>query len=110
MSTPPRPGMEGLTLVLLRRRPDRPDLPEDAENRIQQAHLDFLDSLRQRGVMAAAGPFRNGLDETLRGLCVYRVGVEEARQYAAEDPAVRAGWLDPEALTWWFGAGEVRLA
>ncbi|MFC5260663.1 YciI family protein [Kribbella qitaiheensis] len=109
MSTPPRPGMEGLTLVLLRRRPDRPDLPEDEEDRIQQAHLDFLDSLRQRGLMAAAGPFRDGLDATLSGLCIYRVGVEEARQYAAEDPAVQAGWLDPEALTWWFRAGEVRL-
>nr|WP_255512864.1 YciI family protein [Kribbella sp. VKM Ac-2568] len=78
-------------------------------NRIQQAHLDFLDSLRQRGLMAAAGPFRDGMDATLSGLCIYRVGVEEARQYAAEDPAVQAGWLDPEALTWWFRAGEVRL-
>lgn len=39
-----------------------------------------------------------------------RVGVEEARLHAAEDPAVRAGWLDPEALTWWFRAGDLRLS
>ncbi|MFI6832085.1 YciI family protein [Kribbella sp. NPDC050241] len=109
MSTPPRPGMESLTLVLLRRPADPPALPEDEQDRIQQAHLAFLDARRTEGVMGAAGPFRDHDDETLRGLCLYRVGIEEARRHSADDPAVRAGILTAEAITWWFREGEVRL-
>jgi len=101
--------MESLTLVLLRRPDDPPDLPDDEADQIQGAHLAFLDGLRAQGVMGAAGPFRDHSDETLRGLCVYRVGIDEARRHAAEDPAVRAGLLSAEPITWWFRAGEVRL-
>lgn len=109
MSTPPRPGMERLTLVLLRRPADPPDFAEDEADRIQQAHLDFLDGMRAAGVMGAAGPFRDQDDQVLRGLCAYRVGVEEARKHAAEDPAVQAGMLEAEVLTWWFREGEISL-
>ena len=110
MSTPPRPGMERLTLILLRRPADPPDLPDDEADEIQQAHLDFLDRLRKSGVMGAAGPFRDHDDEKLRGLCVYRVGIDEARRHAADDPAVQAGLLVAEPITWWFREGEIRLA
>ena len=110
MSAPPRPGMESLTLVLLRRPAAPAHLTEDESDRIQQAHLDFLDGKRAAGVMAAAGPFRDHDDQVLRGLCVYRTGIDEARKHAAEDPAVRAGLLEAEVITWWFRAGEVRLA
>jgi uncharacterized protein YciI len=102
--------MESLTLVLLRRPADPPVLPDDEQDRIQAAHLDFLDRLRKEGVMGAAGPFRDHEDEKLRGLCVYRTGIEEARRHAAEDPAVHAGILEAEAITWWFREGEIRLA
>jgi len=101
--------MESLTLVLLRRPADPPDLPEDEQDRIQQAHLAFLDARREEGVMGAAGPFRDHDDEMLRGLCLYRIGIEDACRHAAEDPAVRAGILTAEAITWWFREGEVRL-
>jgi hypothetical protein len=60
--------------------------------------------------MGAAGPFRDHEDEKLRGLCVYRTGIEEARRHAADDPAVHAGILEAEAITWWFREGELRLA
>ncbi|MFI5695791.1 YciI family protein [Kribbella sp. NPDC051586] len=110
MSTPPRPGMESLTLVLLRRPAAPTAFADDEADRIQQAHLDFLDGKRAAGVMGAAGPFRDHDDQVLRGLCAYRTGVEEARKRAAEDPAVRAGMLEAEVITWWFRAGEVRLA
>jgi uncharacterized protein YciI len=59
--------------------------------------------------MGAAGPFRDQDDQVLRGLCAYRVGVEEARKRAAEDPAVQAGMLEAEVLTWWFREGEISL-
>ncbi|MEU4195083.1 YciI family protein [Kribbella sp. NPDC026611] len=109
MSTPPRPGMESLTLILLRRPATPAGLSEAETDRIQQAHLDFLDRLRADGVMGAAGPFRDHDDQVLRGLCVYRTGIDEARRHAADDPAVQAGLLEAEAITWWFRAGEVSL-
>lgn len=109
MSTPPRPGMESLTLVLLRRPASPTEFADDEADRIQQAHLDFLDGKRSAGVMGAAGPFRDQDDQMLRGLCVYRVDIEEARKHAAEDPAVQAGMLEAEVVTWWFREGEIRL-
>ncbi|WP_344158075.1 YciI family protein [Kribbella yunnanensis] len=109
MSTAPRPGMESLTLILLRRPANPPDLSDDESDAVQAAHLTFLDKLRTEGVMGAAGPFREQTDETLRGLCVYRVGLDEARQHAAADPAVQAGILVAEPITWWFRKGEIHL-
>ncbi len=109
MSGPPAPGMEGLTLVVLRRPPDATDYPEDELDRIQAEHIAFLDLQRDRGVLAAAGPFRDGGDESLRGLAVYRVGVEETRAIVAQDPAIRAHRMTGEVVTWWFREGEVRL-
>ena len=102
--------MESLTLVLLRRPATPPVLPAEEQDRVQQAHLDFFDALRKQGVMGAAGPFRDHADQKLRGLCIYRTGIEEARRHAAEDPAVQAGTLEAEPITWWFRAGELRLA
>lgn len=101
--------MESVALVLLRRPATPASLTEDEQDRIQEAHLAFLDTLREQGVMGAAGPFRDHDDERLRGLCVYRTDVDGARRYAAEDPAVQAGMLEAEAITWWFRAGEIRL-
>jgi len=101
--------MLSLTLVLLRRPANPPVLSDDDQDRIQQAHLAFLDALRKEGVMGAAGPFRDHDDQTLRGLCVYRTDLEQARRHAANDPSVQAGTLEAEAITWWFRAGEIQL-
>lgn len=101
--------MASWTLVLLRSPEREPDLSEAEQDRIQDAHLAFLTSLRERGVLATAGPFRDRADESIRGLCVYRVDVEEARREAAEDPAVKAGALVAHAFTWWFPAGDLSL-
>jgi uncharacterized protein YciI len=101
--------MESLALVLLRRPFDPPALPKDEQDRIQEAHLAFLDALRKGGVMGAAGPFRDHDDETLRGLCVCRTDIEQAHRYAADDPAVQAGLLEAVPITWWFRPGEIHL-
>jgi uncharacterized protein YciI len=109
MSEAPVPGMESLTLVVLRRPPDATDYPEEELDRIQAGHLAFLAEQRERGALAAAGPFRDHADETLRGLCIYRTGLEETRSIIANDPALRANRMTGEVVTWWFGAGEVRV-
>ena len=109
MSKAPRGGMESVTLVVLRRPSDAPELPEDELDRIQEDHLAFLDEQLAEGALAAAGPFRDQLDETLRGLCVYRTDVEETRAIVKSDPAIRAGRMTGEVVTWWFPAGQAGL-
>jgi len=42
----------------------------------------------------------------MRGLAFYRTGsLDEARRLAEQDPAVRAGCLVVEAMTWWRRPG-----
>ena len=58
--------------------------------------------------MVLAGPFGNQKDPAYRGACVYRVATpEEARALAEQDPAVQAGRLRVEVLTWSVGKGYV---
>jgi uncharacterized protein YciI len=88
------------TLVLLRRPADAPALPEEEIDALQERHLAHLSAMRERGALLVAGPFSNQPDDALRGMCLYRVGLEEARRLAEEDPAVKAGRLAVDVLTW----------
>ena len=93
--------LERFSFVLLRRPPDAPDLPEERLNEIQQQHLANLGQLEERGVLLLAGPFDDQPDESLRGLCVFDAGIEETRALMAHDPAVQAGRLVVEVMSWW---------
>jgi uncharacterized protein len=41
----------------------------------------------------------------MRGLCLYRTGVEETRQLAESDPSVRAGRMAVDVMTWYTERG-----
>jgi hypothetical protein len=97
-----------LTLVLLKRPPDAPDLSEGRLDEIQAQHLAHLRQMGERGAMVAAGPFDDQPDESLRGMCLYRTDLEETRRLCQQDPAVRARRLAVDVLTWWFPVGTVR--
>jgi uncharacterized protein len=101
--------MDRFSLVLLRRPPDPPELSEEESDALQERHLAYLRAMRVDGAMATAGPFRDQADESLRGLCLYRTSLEEAGELAGQDPAVRAGRLAVDVLTWLTPAGEVRF-
>jgi len=101
--------LESYTFVLLRRPPDAPDLPDEELERLQQQHLAFLDSMRERGSMLFAGPFSEQPEESWRGLCLYVTPLEETRALAAEDPLVRAGRLATDVFTWWTQKGALKL-
>jgi hypothetical protein len=68
-----------------------------------------MDAMRERGAMLASGPFDDRPDESLRGLCLYRTSVEEARELAAQDPAVQAGRLVADVMTWLVPSGLLRF-
>ena len=102
-------AFDRFTLVLLRRPAAAPDLPEEELDALQDLHLAFLSSMRERGALAAAGPFTDRRDESLRGLCIYATDAEETRRLAARDPAVVAGRMAAEVVTWLVPSGEVLL-
>jgi uncharacterized protein YciI len=87
-------------LVLLIRGPRAVEYDDAEVATLQRQHLGHLESMRRRGLMLAAGPFVDQPDENWRGLCLYRVPLEEAQRLAREDPAVVAGRLDVITLTW----------
>lgn len=102
------PEFEVYQLVLLRRGPSWTPGSTEALKELQAQHLAHLGAMAEQGKMVAAGPFGDQDDETLRGLCLYRVGsVDEARGLAEQDPMVQAGRLKVEVMSWYTEKGYV---
>jgi uncharacterized protein YciI len=98
--------LESFELVVLRRPPDATEYDEETLDRIQSEHLAYLASLREAGLIVTNGPVLDHPDESVRGLTFFRAGsMDEARRLAEEDPAVRAGRLVVDVMTWWCPAG-----
>jgi uncharacterized protein len=95
------------SLVLLRRGPRAFDYSQEEIDRLQVAHLAHLDAMRERGALFSAGPFREQEDETFRGICIYRTGLEETRRLAALDASVQAGRMRADVVTWLTPRGEL---
>jgi uncharacterized protein YciI len=93
--------------VLLVRPDDTPELSPEESDRLQEAHLAHLEAMARAGMLVGAGPFRDQPDERLRGLCFYDCGIEEARTLAEQDPAVVAGVLAVEVMTWLTRRGTI---
>ncbi|MEH1015148.1 YciI family protein [Micromonospora sp. CPCC 206060] len=97
------------TVVLLVRPPDAPELPEEATARLQDAHLAHQAGLVEQGHVIAAGPFLGADDERLRGFVVLSVDPTMARELYHNDPAVRAGRLAVQVMTWMVPEGNLRF-
>ncbi len=98
--------LEAFELVLLRRPAHAPDYPDAELERIQAEHLAYLARLRGTGQIVTNGPVVEQPDPSLRGLAFYRTGsVEQSRRLAEDDPAVRAGRLAVEIMTWYCPPG-----
>jgi len=88
---------DAFTIVLLVRRDDAPALDDAAAAALQDAHMSHLADMQADGALLAAGPL---LDDRFRGLCIYRSGVDDARERAERDPAVRAGRFTVTVIPW----------
>ena len=95
------------TLVLLVTPPDAPGLPDDEAAAVQDAHLASQADLHDKGLLLAAGPFDGQDDVRLRGIAILSVSPDEARRLYAADPAVQAGRLAVQAMTWLVPSGTV---
>ncbi|MGC5307267.1 YciI family protein [Micromonospora zamorensis] len=97
------------TVVLLARPSHPPELPQDAIDRLQDAHLAHQAGLVEQGLVLATGPFLDADDDRLRGFVVLSIAPDEARDLYANDPAVRAGRLDVRVMSWMVPEGNVRF-
>jgi uncharacterized protein len=98
--------LEAFELVLLRRPEDAAACPDDVLERIQGEHVAYHAKLRQAGQVVTNGPVSDQADSSLRGLTFYRTGsLEQSRQLAEADPAVRTGRLAVEIMTWYCPPG-----
>jgi hypothetical protein len=97
------------TLVLLVRPPDAPELTDEEAAELQDRHLAFRADLRDRGHLVGGGPLVDQDDERLRGISIMACDPETARLLSSADPAVRAGRLAIEVMTWMVPAGNVHF-
>ena len=98
--------LEAFELVVLRRPRTPRDYDEATLERIQQGHLAYHAALRESGQIVTNGPVTDQPDESLRGLTFYRTGsLQETRRLAEADPAVQAGRLEIDVMTWYCPPG-----
>src|SRR5438270_5244868 len=102
--------LDRFSVVLLILRPDAPRLDEDAENRLQDAHLNHLAEMHERGALLAAGPTLGSPDRRLRGLAIYRASPDEAAALAELDPGVTEGRYSIEVYPWLVPGGAMSFS
>jgi len=100
----PPPNLERYSLVILKRPAGGGAKVADPEA-LQRQHIGHLQAMVRAGKLVVAGPLDDQPDPRLRGICLYRTSLEEARRLAEQDPAVKAGRLEVEVLSWWVEKG-----
>ena len=94
-------GLEEYQLIILRRPDGAPSYDAETLEQIQREHLAFYASMREAGHVVTNGPVLNQPDPRLRGIAIYAVeSPARARQLAVGDPAVQAGRLVVDAMTY----------
>ncbi|MHB8215079.1 MAG: YciI family protein [Candidatus Sulfotelmatobacter sp.] len=97
-------GLEQYTLVLMKRGDKwNPDAPGFID--VMKQHHAFVEQIGEQGKLAIAGPFPFDDQGELRGVAIFRVGVEETAKLTQDDPIVKAGLLKPEIHPWGTGKG-----
>ncbi|NBW35749.1 MAG: hypothetical protein EBR30_12170 [Cytophagia bacterium] len=75
-----------LTFVFLNKRTDLPEMPKPELDKIMEGHMANISSMAKDGRLLAAGPFEGG-----GGIFVLKTSsIEEAKQWLASDPGVKA--------------------
>jgi uncharacterized protein len=88
-------------LILLRRADRAPGYDEETLERIQRDHLAFYAAMREAGHVVTNGPVHDQPDEALRGIAIFATeSLDRARELASTDPAVQAGRLEVQAMSW----------
>jgi len=74
--------------------------------KLQAEHMANINAMAKTGKLVIAGPFENGGEYA--GIYIFKVGtLDEAKQLAESDPAVRAGRLVTDVHPWLLGEGSL---
>jgi uncharacterized protein len=96
--------MRTVYLVLLKKGPRWTAEVTPATQAVQDAHMANIGAMWQAHKLIIAGPVEDQAD--LRGIFVFQAeSLEEAKAWAASDPAVKAGRLVPVVYPWWVEKG-----
>src|SRR5690348_3582423 len=66
-----------LTVVILRRPPNAPQMTDEELDALQGRHLAYRAELRDRGILVVNGPLVEQTDVSLRGLSIFACSLEE---------------------------------
>lgn len=98
--------LQEFQLILLRRPDGAPGYDEQESARIQRDHVAYYQSMRQAGYVVTNGPVLDQPDDTLRGIAIFAVqSADRAGELANADPAVQAGRLAAQVMSWWCPPG-----
>src|SRR5689334_14277630 len=98
-------AFDAVTVVVLRRPADAPEMTEEELDELQAAHLAYRFELFQQGTIAVNGPFVAQSDDSYRGMTIFACDAEEAARLSDGDPSVAAGRLVYDVMEWWYAAG-----
>jgi hypothetical protein len=100
---------DSFILVLLVRPPNAPDLPKAELDKLQDGHMANMKRLAEEGKLFKAGPVEDFSGRNVRGIFILKTeSVDQAKEWAATDPSVKAGRLAPEFMKWFVQKGSLK--
>ena len=105
------PPMEfdSFILVLLVRPSNAPEMPKPELDKLQEGHMANMRRLADEGKLFKAGPTEDFSGHNVRGIFILKTdSVEQAKEWVATDPSVKAGRLAPEFMKWFVQKGSLK--
>ena len=100
---------DSFILVLLVRPPNAPEKPKAELDQLQEGHMANLRRLADEGKLFKAGPIEDFSGRNVRGIFILKTeSVDQAREWVATDPSVKAGRLAPEFMKWFVEKGSLK--
>lgn len=100
-----RDSMITLGMVLLRRGPRYDSNPSPGVLKLIERQNRYSEKLKAAGHLIFAGAIQGTGD--LRGILLFKGDKRSVERLMKADPAVRAGRLAPQVLTWWTAFGTI---
>ena len=100
---------DSFIVVLLVRPPNAPERPKAELDQLGEGHMATIRRLADEGKLLKAGPFEDFSGRNVRGMFILKTdSVDQAREWVATDPLVKAGRLVPEFLKWHVLKGSLK--
>ena len=100
---------DSFILVLLVRPPTAPDMPKADLDKLQDGHMANMRRLADEGKLFKAGPIEDFSGRNVRGIFILKTdSLDQAKEWVATDPSVKAGRLAPEFMKWYVQKGSLK--